>query len=95
VAAYATSLVLCRLVVIGWCADRFNLKRESWCPDYTSHADNVATKCKQLLAEMKVTLRHFRSSMVGLNSVVESSRRESQPQEKIVAQLIGKVSLPK
>jgi len=27
VAAYATSLVLFGLVVIGWCADRFNLKR--------------------------------------------------------------------
>jgi hypothetical protein len=54
----------------------------------TSHADNVATEVQQLLGEMKVALRHFRSSMVGLNSVVEFEADVSHSQqEKIVAQL--------
>jgi uncharacterized membrane protein YhiD involved in acid resistance len=89
VAAYATSLVLFGLVVIGWCADRFNLKRRIMVFRITtSHADNVATEVQQLLGEMKVALRHFRSSMVGLNSTVEFEADVSHSQqEKIVAQL--------
>jgi len=69
------------LVVIGWCADRFNLKRRIMVFRITtSHADNVATEVQQLLAEMKVAQRHFRNSMVGLNSIVEfEADVKSQP----------------
>ncbi len=89
VAAYATGLVIFGLVVIGWCADRLNLKRRVMVFRITtSHAENVATEVQQLLAGMKVTLRHFRSSMAGINSIVEFEADVSHSQqEKIVAQL--------
>jgi putative Mg2+ transporter-C (MgtC) family protein len=89
VAAYATGLVIFGLVVIGWCADRLNLKRRVMVFRVTtSHAENVATEVQQLLAGMKVTLRHFRSSMAGINSIVEFEADVSHSQqEKIVAQL--------
>jgi putative Mg2+ transporter-C (MgtC) family protein len=89
VAAYATGLVIFGLVVIGWCADRLNLKRRVMVFRITtSHAENVATEVQQLLAVMKVTLRHFRSSMAGINSIVEFEADVSHSQqEKIVAQL--------
>jgi putative Mg2+ transporter-C (MgtC) family protein len=89
VAAYATGLVLFGLVVIGWCADRLNLKRRVMVYRITtSHAENVATEVQQLLAGMKVSMRHFRTSMVGINSIVEFEAEVSHTQqEKIVAQL--------
>jgi putative Mg2+ transporter-C (MgtC) family protein len=89
VAAYAAGLVLFGLVVIGWCADRLNLKRRVMVFRITtSHAENVATEVQQLLAGMKVSMRHFRTSMVGINSIVEFEAEVSHTQqEKIVAQL--------
>jgi putative Mg2+ transporter-C (MgtC) family protein len=89
VAAYATGLVLFGLVVVGWCADRLNLKRRIMVFRITtSHADNVATEVQHLLAGMKVSMRQFRTSMVGLSSVVEFEADVSHTQqEKIVGQL--------
>ena len=89
VAAYATGLVIFGLVVVGWCADRLNLKRRIIVFRITtSHADNVATEVQQLLAGMKVALRHFHSSMVGIGSTVEFEAEVSHSQqERIIAQL--------
>jgi putative Mg2+ transporter-C (MgtC) family protein len=89
VAAYATGLVLFGLVVIGWGADRLNLKRRAMVFRITtSHAESIATEVQQLLAGMKVSVRHFRASMVGINSIVELEAEVSHSQqEKIVAQL--------
>ena len=89
VAAYATGLVLFGLVVIGWCADRLNLKRRIMVFRITaSQADNVATEVQQLLAEMKVTIRHLRASIAGINSIVELEADVSHSQQqKIVAHL--------
>ena len=89
VAAYATGLVLFGLVVIGWGADRLNLKRRVVAFRITtSHAESVATEVQQLLAGIKVTTRHFRTSMAGINSIVEFEAEVSHSQqEKIVAQL--------
>src|ERR1700687_3248320 len=72
VAGYGASLLVFGVVVIGGCEGRFNLKRRVMVFRITtSHADNVATEVQQMLAGMKVTLRHFRTSMVGLNSTVD------------------------
>ena len=89
VAAYTTGLVLFGLVVIGWGADRLNLKRRAMVFRITtSHAESIATEVQQLLAGMKVSVRHFRASMVGINSIVELEAEVSHSQqEKIVAQL--------
>jgi putative Mg2+ transporter-C (MgtC) family protein len=89
VAAYSTGLVLFGLIVIGWVADRLNLKRRVMVLRITtSHADSVATEVQHLLAGMKVPLRHFRASIVGVNSIVEFEAEVSHSQqEKIVSQL--------
>src|ERR1700675_1298652 len=51
VAIYSTGLVLFGLIVIGWAADRLNLKRRIMVFRITtSHANNVATEVQQLLA---------------------------------------------
>jgi putative Mg2+ transporter-C (MgtC) family protein len=89
VAAYATGLVIFGLVVVGWGADRLNLKRRAMVFRITTnHSESVATEVQQLLAGMKVSMRHFRTSMVGINSIVELEAEVSHSQqEKIVAQL--------
>lgn len=89
VAAYATGLALFGLVVIGWFADRFNLKRRIMMFRITtSHADSVATEVQQLLAGIKVNTRHFRTSMAGVSSIVEfESDVSHSQQEKILSQL--------
>lgn len=89
VAAYATGLALFGLVVIGWFADRFNLKRRIMMFRITtSHADSVATEVQQLLAGIKVNTRHFRTSMAGVSSIVEfESEVSHSQQEKILSQL--------
>ncbi len=89
VAAYATGLVLFGLVVIGWAAQRFNLKRRVMVFRITtSHADNVATEVQRLLAGMKIALQHLRVSMVGASSIVEfESEVSHSQQETILTQL--------
>jgi putative Mg2+ transporter-C (MgtC) family protein len=89
VAGYSAALVLFGLVVVGWAAQRFNLKRR--CMVFritTSHAENVATEVQRLLASMKIAMRQFRVSMVGVNSIVEfESDVSHSQQETILSQL--------
>ena len=89
VAGYSTGLALFGLVVVGWCADRLNLKRrEMVFRITTSHADSVAIEVQRMLEGMKVEMRHFRTSMAGTASIVEFEADVSHSQqEKIVAQL--------
>lgn len=89
VAAYATGLVLFGLIVIGWGAERFNLKRRVMVfRVQTSHADSVATEVQRLLSERKVPMRHFRVSMLGDKSIVEFEVNAShKQQEEILTQL--------
>src|SRR5260370_2484369 len=55
VAAYATGLVLFGLVVIGWAAERLDLKRRMMMFRVTpSNADRVATQEQQLFAGTKM-----------------------------------------
>src|SRR6266853_1562183 len=83
VAAYATGLVLFGLIVIGWSADRINLKRRIMVLRITaSQADDVATEVQQLLVGMKVTIRHLRTSMMGINSIVELEADVSHSQQQ-------------
>jgi putative Mg2+ transporter-C (MgtC) family protein len=91
VATYATGLVLFGLVVIGWCADRLNLKRRIMVFRITtSHANNIATEVQQLLAGMKVTMRHFRIAMAGLDSVVEFEAEVSHSQQENIVNRLNR-----
>lgn len=89
VAGVATGIVLFALVIIGWTIDRFSLKSHTVLFRFTtSHADNVAGEIQRLLTGMHVTVREFRTSMVGANSVVEFEAEVSHNQEmQIVNQL--------
>jgi putative Mg2+ transporter-C (MgtC) family protein len=89
VAAYATGLVLFGLIVIGWCAERLDLKRRVMVFRVTtSQAESVATEVQRLMSELKLAMRHFRVSMLGTNSIVEFEVDVShKQQESILAQL--------
>jgi putative Mg2+ transporter-C (MgtC) family protein len=89
IAAYATGLVLFGLTVMGWLADRFNLKRRPVLFRVTtSHTENVATEVQRMLAGMKIAVQHFRISMAGANSIVEfESEVSHSQQESIVSHL--------
>jgi putative Mg2+ transporter-C (MgtC) family protein len=89
VAGYATGLVLFGLVVLGWIAERFNLKRRVMVfRVQTSHADSVATEVHRLLSELELPMRQFRVSMLGDKSVVEFEVNASHKQQgEILAQL--------
>jgi hypothetical protein len=82
-------LVLFGLIVIGWGAQRFNLKRRVMVFRFTtSHAESVATEVQRLLAGMKIAIRHLRVSMTGTNSIVEfESEVSHSQQETILSQL--------
>jgi len=89
VAAYSTGLVLFGLIVIGWGAERLNLKRRVMVfRVFTSHADSVATEVQRLTSEMKIPMRHFRVSILDDKSVVEFEVNAShKQQEEILTQL--------
>ena len=89
VAGYATGLVLFGLIVIGWCAERLNLKRRVLVFRVTtSQAESVATEVQRLMSELKIAMRHFRASMLGANSIVEFEVDVSHKQrESILTQL--------
>jgi putative Mg2+ transporter-C (MgtC) family protein len=89
VAAYATGLVIFGLVVVGWCAERLNLKRRVLVFRVTtSQAESVATEVQRLISELKIAMRHFRVSMLGANSIVEFEVDVSHKQrESILTQL--------
>ena len=89
VAGYATGLVLFGLIVIGWCAERLNLKRRVMVFRVTtSQAESVATEVQRLMSELKLAMRHFRVSMLGTNSIVEFEVDVSHKQrESILTQL--------
>jgi putative Mg2+ transporter-C (MgtC) family protein len=83
VAAYSTGLVLFGLIVIGWVAERFNLKRRVMVfRVLTSHADSVATEVQRLMSEMKIPMRQFRVSMLSDKSVVEFEVDVSHKQQE-------------
>jgi putative Mg2+ transporter-C (MgtC) family protein len=91
VAAYATGLVLFGLIVLGWAAERFNLKRRLVVFRVTtSHAENVATEVQRMLAGMKIAMRHFRVSMAGANSIVEFESEVSHSQQESILSHINR-----
>jgi putative Mg2+ transporter-C (MgtC) family protein len=89
IAGSATGIVLFALAVLGWAADKFNLKRRPMLFRFTSaNTQNVAGEVQRLLASMKVPMRQFRVSMTGQQSIVEFEADVSHHQEQqIVEQL--------
>ena len=85
VAAYSTGLVLFGLVVIGWIAERFNLKRRVMVFRVTTNqGESVATEVQRLLAGTKIPIQHFRVSMTGTSSIVEFECEVSHSQQETI-----------
>jgi putative Mg2+ transporter-C (MgtC) family protein len=89
VALSTTGIVLFALVVLAWCAERFNLRARILLFRFTTgHTESVANEVQQLLAELKIRPLHFRTSIAGTTSVVEfEADVNHRQQEGIVAQL--------
>src|SRR5215831_13877876 len=63
IAAYSTAVVLFGLIVLGWAAQRFDLKCRPMVFRFTAgHAENIATEVQHLMAELKLPMEHFRLS---------------------------------
>ena len=89
IAGASTGTVLFALAVLGWATEKLNLKRRSmFCRFTTPLAQNVASEVHSLLANMKISMRQFRVSGTGNNSVVEFEADVSNHQEEqIIVQL--------
>ena len=85
VAAAATVMVLFALVVLWWVVDRFGIRGNAMVFRLTtSNADSVASEVQRLLAGLKVTMQHFRVSMVGAESIVEFEADVSHHQQELI-----------
>ena len=92
VAAFATVLVLFGLVVLGWLAQRFHLKPRLMVFRFTtSHAESIVTEIQRLLADLKVTMQHFRISMLGDKSMVEFDADVSHSEQEAI---LGRMNRP-
>ena len=90
VGGYATGLVLFGLVVLGWIAQRSNLKVRIMGFRVTgSHAENIAGEVQRLFAELKIKPQQFRVSMVGASSIVEFQAEVGHRQQE---QIVGRIN---
>jgi uncharacterized membrane protein YhiD involved in acid resistance len=89
VASSTTGIVLFALVVLAWAAEKFNLRAHILLFRFTTgHTESVATEVQQLLAGLKISPLHFRTSISGMTSVVEfEADVNHRQQEEIIAQL--------
>ena len=83
VAGATTGTVLFALAVLGWATEKLSLKRRSVFSRFsTPLAQNVAGEVHSLLANMKISMRHFRVFGTDNNSVVELEGDVSNHQEE-------------
>lgn len=91
IAGSATGIVLFALAVLGWAAEKLNLKRRPMLFRFTTaYTQNVAGEVQRLLASMKIPMRQFRVSMTGQNSIVEFEADVSHRQEEQIVQQLNR-----
>ncbi len=94
VGGYATGLVLFGLVVLGWIAQRSNLKVRIMGFRITgSHEENIVGEVQGLLVELKIKPQQFRVSMVGVNSVVEFQAEIGHRQQEQIVRRLNRVGV--
>ena len=94
VGGFATGLVLFGLVVLGWIAQRSNLKVRIMGFRITgSLAENIAGEVQRLFVELKIKPHQFRVSMVGVNSVVEFQAEVGHRQQEQVVEKLNRVGV--
>jgi len=89
VAGATTGIVLFALVVLAWSVERLNLKYRTIFFRLTApRTEHLPGEVQKLLADLQLTVRNFRVSMAGANSVVEFETEVNHSQEeRIVKQL--------
>jgi putative Mg2+ transporter-C (MgtC) family protein len=94
VGGYATGLLLFGLVVLGWIAQRANLKVRILGFRITgSHAENIAGEVQRLFTELKVKPQQFRVSMVGVSSIVEFQAEVGYRQQEQIVERLNRVGV--
>jgi putative Mg2+ transporter-C (MgtC) family protein len=94
VGGYATGLVLFGLVILGWIAQRSNLKVRIMSFRITgSHAENIASEVERFLTELKIKPQQFRVSMVGVHSVVEFQAEVGHRQQEQIVERLNRVGV--
>ena len=94
IGGYATGLVLFGLVVLGWIAQRSNLRVRIMGFRVTgSHAENIAGEVQRLFAELKIKPQQFRVSMVGASSIVEFQAEVSRRQQEQIVERLNRVGV--
>ena len=83
VAGATTGIVLFALVVLAWLVDKANLKyRTVVFRIRGARADHLAGEVQKLLSDIELTVRNFRVSMLGAESVVEFEAEVNHKQEE-------------
>jgi len=91
VAGASTGIVIFALVVLGWGAERLNLKpRLLSFRITTDHAENLSSEIQKLLESLSIRLLHFRVSMAGQTSIVEFEADVSHHQERVIVDQLNR-----
>jgi putative Mg2+ transporter-C (MgtC) family protein len=94
VGGYATGLVLFGLVVLGWIAQRANLKVRILGFRITgSLPENIAGEVQRLFTELKIKPQQVRVSMVGVNTVVEFQAEVGHRQQEQIVERLNRVGV--
>jgi hypothetical protein len=87
-------LVLFGLVVLGWIAQRANLKVRILGFRITgSLPENIAGEVQRLFTELKIKPQQVRVSMVGVNTVVEFQAEVGHRQQEQIVERLNRVGV--
>jgi putative Mg2+ transporter-C (MgtC) family protein len=91
VAGAAAGIVIFALLVLGWCAEKLNLKpRLLSFRVVTTHTENLSSEIQKLLETLNIPLLHFRVSMAGQNSIVEFEADVSHRQQRAIVDQLNR-----
>jgi putative Mg2+ transporter-C (MgtC) family protein len=91
VAGACTGIVIFALLVLGWGAEKLNLKpRLLNFRVVTTHAENLSSEIQKLLETLGIPVLHFRVSMAGQNSIVEFEADVSHRQQRTIVDQLNR-----
>src|SRR5580704_13063346 len=91
VAGAAAGIVIFALLVLGWCAEKLNLKpRLLSFRVVTNHTENLSSEIQKLLETLNIPLLHFRVSMAGQNSIVEFEANVRHRQQRAIVDQLNR-----
>jgi putative Mg2+ transporter-C (MgtC) family protein len=91
VACATAGIVIFALLVLGWGAEKLNLKpRLLSFRVVTTHTENLSSEIQKLLETLNIPLLHFRVSMAGQNSIVEFEADVSHRQQRAIVDQLNR-----